>query len=234
MRLDDLKIIVPIRNEAHNIAHFIQSIPQEVKLIIIDSGEDESSEIACRLRSGSTLVYKSELRIAPARHFGAEMASTSWLLFTDADIQFSENYFTILQDLPVYDAFYGPKLSHNEFKSYYASIAFWQGVAYFFHIPAVSGSNFIVRRSAYNASGGFDSELLVNEDSELGWRLPRHGYRVKFISQLIVYAWDHRRLRRGVVRKTFHSILRCTLLYLNLMPRRWRVSYWGYWKPVFK
>jgi GT2 family glycosyltransferase len=108
-------------------------------------------------------------------------------------------------------------------------MAKWQAIADICKIPAVSGSNFFIHREVYFSCGGFDPALLVNEDSELGWRLPRHGFKIKFIPELTVYAHDHRRLYRGALRKTIHSMLRCSLLYLNLMPRHWRSSDWGYW-----
>jgi hypothetical protein len=53
--------------------------------------------------------------------------------------------------------------------------------------------------------------------------------RVAFAPGLVVYARDHRRLQRGTLRKTVHSIARCSLLYFNLMPDRCRSRDWGYW-----
>jgi len=230
MNLNDLSVIVPTRNEARNIAQLVLSIPAEVNLILVDAGEDETGDIACRMRAGRTIVFKSSERIAAARHIGAQLAHTPWLLFADADIHFSAGYFKTLQNLAPIDACYGPKLSQNEFVSYYQSISKWQSIADACRIPAVSGSNFIVRREVYFSSGGFDPALLVNEDSELGWRLFRQGFKIKFNPDLVVFAHDHRRLYQGSFRKTMHSLLRCSLLYLNLMPRRWRSSDWGYWK----
>jgi hypothetical protein len=42
-------------------------------------------------------------------------------------------------------------------------------------------------------------------------------------------AVDHRHLHKGAARKTLHSLARCALLYLNVMPDRWQESDWGYW-----
>ena len=88
------------------------------------------------------------------------------------------------------------------------------------------------------AVGGFDLRLTCNEDSEIAWRLARRGFKVEFDPALVVFAHDHRRLQSGVLRKTLHSLTRCALIYLNLLPDRWRRSDWGYWadrarrKPV--
>jgi GT2 family glycosyltransferase len=81
-------------------------------------------------------------------------------------------------------------------------IGWGQGAAHALGIPAVSGSNLLVRRDVFWDAGGFDLELTCNEDSELGWRLKRRGFRVGFVPDLIVYARDHCRLRRRVYAKT--------------------------------
>jgi hypothetical protein len=49
---------------------------------------------------------------------------------------------------------------------------------------------------------------------------------------LTVWARDHRRLRRGVFRKTVHSILRCAFLRSGLLPQRLRRHDWGYWSDA--
>ena len=233
MNLNDLSIIVPTRNEAANIPRLLNSIPPEVNLILVDASQDQTGEIACQLRPENTWVYKSDARISAARHIGAQHAQTPWLLFTDADIHFSEDYFKIIQQLPMLDACYGPKLSKDQFSTYYQQVAKWQSIADAVRIPAVSGSNVLVRQVAYFSCGGFDPELLVNEDSELGWRLQRYGFKIKYNPDFAVYAHDHRRLYQGAFRKSLHSLLRCSLLYLNLMPHRWRSSDWGYWNAPF-
>jgi GT2 family glycosyltransferase len=124
---------------------------------------------------------------------------------------------------------YGPKLSDGAFQGYYRWFSRGQRVLQFLGIPAASGSNLLIRREVLSKAGGFDLELTCNEDSEIAWRIKRRGYRVGFGSDLRVYARDHRRLHRGVAKKMFHSLGRCALLYLHLLPPRWRKHDWGYW-----
>ncbi|GAB4431260.1 MAG: hypothetical protein Kow0031_12380 [Anaerolineae bacterium] len=87
-------------------------------------------------------------------------------------------------------------------------------------IPAVSGSNLLVQRRVFHATGGFDLQLTCNEDSELGWRIKRQECRIVFAPELVAYARDHLRLAWGATRKMTPSLLRCGLLYFNLMPHR--------------
>ena len=234
MNLDDLTIVVPTRDEERNIFCFLDSIPSQINLIVVDAGSDRTANLVHLLRPERSLVVKSSKRISAARHLGAKLAKTPWILFTDADVHFSKDYFRIIQNISLPDAVYGPKLSKDEFKSYYLKIAKWQAISDRVQIPSVSGSNFLVDRNVYFSCGGFDQGLVVNEDSELGWRIQRNGFKIFYNPDLVTYAHDHRRLYHGIARKTFHSLLRCALLYLNLMPDRWRLADWGYWNTSFK
>jgi glycosyltransferase involved in cell wall biosynthesis len=225
----EITVIVPTRNESNNISTFLASIPPAINVVMVDASDDDTCEIARLVRTDHLTIYPSTERIAGARHFGAQMASTPWLLFSDADVHFEGHYFNQVGCLPRAAAYYGPKLSGDEYQGYYRKIAVWQKRSHQNGIPAVSGSNFIVNRQAYFDCGGFDCRLLVNEDSELGWRLPRRGYNIHFASELVVFSHDNRRLKRGTTRKTLHSIIRCSLLYFNLIPAKWRTKDWGYW-----
>lgn len=248
MKLDEITVIVPTRDETRNIPAFLRSLPPAVKLIAVDASRDETPELITALRPHSTQVLAQPRTIevstsgrinslpfgsvAHARQIGAQAATTPWLLFTDADIIFSPRYFDRLEACQQCDVLYGPKLSLDEYVEYYRWFTRGQGLSHWLGVPAVSGSNLLVNRSAFEAVGGFDLDLPCNEDSELGWRIRRAGFRVEFAYGLVVYAIDHRRLRSGLARKSLHSVVRCFLLYLNLIPARWRSSDWGYWTPT--
>jgi glycosyltransferase involved in cell wall biosynthesis len=230
MEITDLTVVVPTRNESRNIGPFLASLPPSIPLVVVDASSDATPTLVARQRARNTLLIRHPGSIPVARQLGAEAARTAWLLFTDADVTFAPDYFTRLRrPRPPADALYGPKLSRDRYRRYYRWFSRGQQLSQAFGIPAVSGSNLLVRAGALEACGGFDPQLTVNEDSELGFRLQRHGFRLRFAPELVVYARDHRRLERGVWRKTGHSLLRCALLYTNLLPERWRRKDWGYW-----
>ena len=87
----------------------------------------------------------------------------------------------------------------------------------------------LVRRRALYEAGGFDRDLSCNEDSLLTWKIHRCGYKVPYADGLRVYETDHRRLDRGLVKKSLHSIVRCIMLFSGLFGKRLRASDWGYW-----
>jgi glycosyltransferase involved in cell wall biosynthesis len=135
-------------------------------------------------------------------------------------------------DLP-WDAVCGPKLSRDGYGRYYRLVAEAQRLTYAaFGIAAASGSNMVLTRAAFRQLGGFRLDLRCNEDTELFLRAGRRGLRVRYDPGLVVWATDHRRLRRGLVRKSVHSLVRNALLYLVCkrpgLPRLLEHD-WGYW-----
>lgn len=229
----DVTVIAPARNERHNVAPFLASLPHDVRLIVVDASEDDTAERVLELRPYRTHVDRFPGNIPVARQRGAQLAKTPWLLFTDVDVRFDERYFDRLRDLEVPGdcaGIVGTKQTRDRFRAYYACFTLGQRLCAWAGIPAATGSNMLIRRDALLACGGFDATLSVNEDSEVMWRCQRAGHRVQFTGDLAVYARDHRRLERGVLRKSAHSILRCVVLYLDILPARWKAADWGYWK----
>jgi len=230
MRLADITLVLPTRDEAHNIHAFLDSLPPELPLIVVDASRDATPDLIEQLRPDHTLVLREPGTVTEARQRGAALAKTPWLLFSDADVVFAPAYFDRLGELSPNCVYYGPKLSRDRYRFYYRGIARGQGLCQACGIPAASGSNLLMPRAALAAVGGFDLRLSCNEDSEVVWRLQRAGYGARFRRDLQVFATDHRRIERGRARKTMHSLARCILLYTNLMPQKYRSYDWGYWQ----
>ncbi len=232
MRIEEITLVVPTRNEERNIGAFLARLPQALPIIVVDASEDRTPEIVTAARRPACTLVRRPANVSEARQLGADLATTPWLLFTDADVELPPDYFERLSGHSDCHALYGPKLSRDAFRRYYRGFALAQSVAHRLGVPAASGSNLLVRRQVLETIGGFDPKLSCNEDSEIAWRIKRAGYRVDFDPKLRVYATDHRRLNRGVWRKTMHSLVRCLLLYLDLIPSRWRGHDWGYWRST--
>lgn len=228
--MPSFSIVVPTRNEAHNILPFLESIPAEVSLIVVDSSEDNTRDLINQHRLQNTIVINRTVNITTARQIGAAAAETDYLIFTDADVTFAPDYFDHLPEYLESGLIYGAKLSQDNFSTYYRWFMRGQALSHALGIPAASGSNLIIRRDVLQQVGGFDPELTVNEDTEIAFRVKRAGFPVSFAPGLKVYEQDHRRLERGVLRKTIHSVGRSLMLFFNIMPPRWKTRDWGYWK----
>jgi glycosyltransferase involved in cell wall biosynthesis len=231
MNLTDITVVVPTRNEQENILPFLHSLPPQLPLVVVDDSQDDTPHLIEQHRPIETSLLRRPGNVSQARQRGGEYARTRWLLFTDADVTFAPDFFERLRRHSGQNVIYGPKLSLDDFSTYYRWFAWGQHLSHKVGIPAASGSNLLIERHAFQAVGGFDPGLNCNEDSEIVWRIKRLGYRVLFDPDLVVYARDHRRLRAGLWRKTTHSVFRSLLLYLNLVPARWRRHDWGYWAP---
>lgn len=162
---DELTIVLPTRNESHNILAFLNSIPHSIMLIVIDASEDSTPDLITSHRPEKTSVMKHPGLVTEARQLGAEVAKTPWLLFTDADVVFAAEYFDRLARYDDFDLVYGPKLSTGKFALYYEWFTAGQCLLHSMGIPAASGSNMMIRRQALSTLDGFDLRLNCNEDS---------------------------------------------------------------------
>ncbi len=129
MRIEEITLVVPTRNEERNIGAFLASLPEILPVIVVDASEDRTPEIvAASGRPCCTLVGHPG-NVSVARQVGARRATTPWLLFTDADVEFSPGYFERLGRHSGSDVLYGPKLSRDSFRRYYGGIAIAQDLA---------------------------------------------------------------------------------------------------------
>jgi glycosyltransferase involved in cell wall biosynthesis len=232
VKLEEISVIVPTRNEAHNIPHLLASLHPSVELIVVDASSDGTPAIVERLRPERTRIIRSEAKIAPARQIGAQAARGRWLIFSDADVRFEPGYFERLAMMGEAAAFYGPKYATGAHPYYSQFFNAGQRAIHRLGIPAASGSNMGLRREVFASIGGFRLDLPVNEDTEIMMRARRHGYDVAYVRALAVRSFDDRRLRLGVIRKLAHTVVRNLLLLINLyipLPQRWLRHDWGYW-----
>lgn len=229
--LDQVTVILPTKNEADNIVAFLDSIPPEVHLIVVDASTDATRRIIAEHRPEHTRILADPGNIPRARQIGSDHATTEWLLYTDADVSFAPDYWEVLARLDGRVGGYcGAKHSLDRYAAYYRWFVRGQRVATAMGIPAATGSNMLVHRQAFLDTGGFNLRLSCNEDSELMWRVRRAGHPVRFVADLVVNERDHRRLDHGATRKTTHTLARCAALWLGILPARLQADDWGYWQ----
>jgi len=219
-------------NEAANITTFLDSIPGDVEVIVVDSSTDDTPTIVERHRGRRTTVIRAKANIAVARQIGSEAATTPWLLFTDADVVFAPGYFDRVawrRLRPDCGGIVGVKSSVEGFDRYHRWFIRGQAALMAFGVPAATGSNMLVRADALASVGGFDRQLSVNEDTEVMFRIKRAGWYIEFGPDLVVHSFDHRRLEAGLARKVLHGAVRNTALYLGCFGAHVRRSDWGYW-----
>lgn len=232
LSIADITVILPTKNETKNIRQFLAAVPDEVAMVVVDASTDDTAAVTQRVRPNNTTVVASVSNIPVARQLGSVEAQTPWLLFTDADVSFADDYFERLEaiELGPNDAgIVGTKSTVKEYDTYYRWFCRGQRALDLLGIPAATGSNMLVRADALREIGGFDSELSVNEDTELMFRVKKSNYAVRFEPSLVVKSFDQRRLEAGLARKIVHGAVRNSALYLGIFNKQLRKSDWGYW-----
>jgi 4,4'-diaponeurosporenoate glycosyltransferase len=87
----DLTVIIPARNEAHQVARAVQSFPGLAVIVVDDASSDETADVA---RAAGAQVLPAPAFPAGSKGKpnacaeGARHATTKWLLFVDADTWF--------------------------------------------------------------------------------------------------------------------------------------------------
>lgn len=197
--LPSLSIIIPARDELHNLQVILPSLLRiqysgKLEILVVDDhSTDGTSNIAKSFGVG-VLRLDKELPMGwngkpYACHQGALMAKGDWFLFTDADtvhtsdgisraVSFAEN--TDLDGLSLFIKYQGDNWLHNlpldtAFAGFFTS---WNQ-----SIHMLNGQFILIHRTVYFESGGFESvrdEAL--EDVALGHLLTNHGYRLEILN----------------------------------------------------
>jgi len=196
-RLPSLSIIVPARNEAHNLPALLASLrtlcyPGDLEIVVVDDGSvDDTPYIAerCGARVLRVDGPPPGWRGKPhACHCGAERACGEWLLFTDADTVHAAAgpglavSYALEQELDVLSLFV-----RQEHRSRLERLALSVAFAGLFagRRPdnyVLNGQYILIRRKVYQESGGFAAvhgEAI--EDLALGNFLHRCGFRTALL-----------------------------------------------------
>jgi len=195
----DLTVIIPARNEAHQIARVVGSF-SGVRVIVVDDGSSDGTGEVARA-AGAEVIHAPEL---PAGHkgkpnacaAGARQATTQWILFVDADTWFQPPFAASLvayaeaAKAPFVTAFLDQRCETMAEKALlpYAFALYFTGVS----AGAVSdvkarealanGQCMLFERTVYEAIGGHGavSESVI-EDVALARHAKKQGVPVRVI-----------------------------------------------------
>ncbi|MDE1851164.1 MAG: glycosyltransferase [Candidatus Micrarchaeota archaeon] len=185
MGKERISVIIPAINEQKYIRHSLENLKRQsfkdFEIIVVDGGSTDGTQAIAR-RYGRLIIDKRK-GISPARNAGARAAKGDILLFLDADTKPSRDllvtYDKIFKNRKVVAAT-GPILPLEKTKG--NIVAGYKFVSILFvkasialGRPSIVGSNFAVRRSAFEKARGFDERLMTYEDWDLSSRLKRLG-----------------------------------------------------------
>ncbi len=223
-----LSIIIPVLNEAKNIATTLALIQNNIassniEIIVVDGGsKDQTVSIAKKL---GVIVIESPIKgRAQQMNAGAAVATGDILLFLHADTKLPDNYEQLITD-----TLRQPRVIAGAFelaidsprKSLRLIEALVKMRSHFWSLPYGDQALFM-KRSTFDQVGGFP-DLAIMEDFVLVTRLKRQG-KIALAPAAVTTSsrrWD----KLGVWRTTLINQLMIIGYYLGISPNKLRKLY---------
>lgn len=205
-----ISIVIPAFNEQKYIKSVFKGIKsqsfRDFEVIVVDGNSTDSTREISK-KNGAKVIIEPKKNIGAARNTGAKKARGDLILFTNADTMASRDllsdYQRLFRDQKVVAAS-GPLIPLEKttafirFGYFFASVILAK-ITFIGGKPAISGSNFIVRKSAFKRCGGFDESLYTYEDLDLAHRLKRLG-DVRYLNSAAVATSTRRIVKWGIPR----------------------------------
>src|SRR5581483_1984994 len=212
-----ISVIVPVYNSMNHLQTCLDSIMKAIeqygnaKLIIVDHGStDGSYELLVGEYSGSAEIFRIEGgTVAFLRNEGARHSTADYLSFTDSDMLVDPDYlqsaaalFDSIGTDVIVAAFGVPPSSTWIAKAW--NRLHWSVPDGFTNLY---GGTFMIKRPAFVDVGGFNTDLITDEDTDLGSRLNRAGYKTyRSASFACVHLGEPQTLGAFVRRQAWHGL----------------------------
>lgn len=248
-------VIIPCYNAAETIGSLLESLVcQELsepwEVIVSDNGSTDGSTAIVesyrdRLSHLRLVDASDKRRTAHARNVGVQAARGESLLFIDADDQAADDWLQkICAALKKHDVvasrFDIEKLNDPWVQESHMN-PLKDGLKAYNYPPTchiqVLPSGLGVRRSIYDASGGFDESIRILEDTDFCWRIQLAGTKLYFVPGAVVH-YRYRNTIRDLFLQARAYAEDNVLLYKKYRPLGMPKLSWEYclrdWKGVLR
>lgn len=226
-RLPEVSVVVPMLDAVDTIHKTLGGLAaQEAdaawEVIVVDNGSTDGSRSVAEGFAGRLplkVVDGSERRgIGYAKNVGASHAKGPFLAFTDADDVVGSGWLQAMVDAARRGvALIGGRIDYVSLLPTDAVVPPRIGVLDHLprplgFLPFALGCNCGVSRRAFDAVGGFDTDLMRGEDVSFCWRIQLAGFPMVYSDDIVV----HYRLRtdlQGLLRQQFGNGEAVPLLY---------------------
>jgi glycosyltransferase involved in cell wall biosynthesis len=187
-----VSVIVPVRNRRALLRKTLDALAAQTysdfEVVVVDDGSDDGSdkEAIADAEAGRPVrvVYSGGAGAVGARTAGVDAARGHILAFTDSDCEPTPAWLaaTVAVVEAGVDLAHGPTQPARAMRPLERSL--WSG-----HEGLYPTCNIVLRRTAFDAVGGFELRHEARgsgEDTVLGWRVRRMG-RVAFVPEALVY-----------------------------------------------
>lgn len=194
-----ISVIIPTLNEGKYIHKLIKQLKQQTikpdEIIVVD-GDSEDDTV--KKAKGAKIIKTYVRSPAHQRNLGAKKAKGKYLLFVDADMTLPKNTIEqLLHDIQG-GVCANPYLSVE--KPWFSYLIFVEPANFFtrfFPSESTRGGCILVKKSAFKKVGGFNEQMSIGEDLELGRRLRKVG-KVK-TGDIYVFESPRRYKQKGMV-----------------------------------
>jgi len=183
------------------------------EIIVVDNvSTDKTAEVA--RSKGARVVYEPQKGLTSARQGGFEATHSEWLAYIDADTLITPEWINtaekIISSRPDIVSLSGPRRYFGIvwYKRWLLN-AFWGIAPITYRIVGfmILGGNFIAKRSAIEAIGGFDRSIqFYGEDTDLARRLSKIG-KTLFRMDFYAYASARRFETEGIFKPNIVYVL---------------------------
>ncbi len=180
-------VVVITRNEESNIRRTLASLKSSLisEIIVSDSNStDQTSSIVSTLIKGDyrisfTTYYSAPFTAARGRNEGAKVLSgtSEYILFLDGDMELKAGFVEAALDKLADDSKLAAVSGQMDNYFYNDNLDLVNRQLEVYDLKKnQAGGAFLIRKSSFNAVGGFNSNLIVNEEAHLEYKLNIEGY----------------------------------------------------------
>jgi len=215
MRPPSFSIVIPTHNRVNMIQRALRSVAAQTfddyQVVVVDDGSTDATPAFLETVSDSrchVVRHEHGMGVSAARNRGVAASGGELITFLDDDDELRPYALEALhqryQSDTQLDFLWGGRLIH-EMDAADRSVGTreddWSGVSATVTGPAflnlvlhiATNSAFTIRRTVFDAVGGFDQHLRMSEDRDLFIALARAGYRGAAVARTIIDVNEYRR-----------------------------------------
>ena len=213
-----ISFVIPAYNEEEYLGKCLDAITKEsrgkekdVEVIVVNNASTDGTRAVAERYPNVTIVDEKKKGIVFARHAGFAASHGEIIANVDADTMLTPGWIdTTLAEFeknPRLVTLSGPFIYYDLPKRSQFLVRIFYGITYLayimnrfiFHVGSVvQGGNFIVRRTALEKIGGYDTSIVFyGEDTDIARRMSKEG-DVKFTFALPIYSSGRRLAKEGI------------------------------------
>jgi glycosyltransferase involved in cell wall biosynthesis len=211
-----ISLIIPAYNEEKYIGDCLQSVQKYAmgrlhEVIVVDNASTDNTAAVAGQFPGVKIVREEHKGLTHARQAGLEGATGDIIAYIDADTRISERWLaTALGEFEKNEGLVslsGPARywDVNAWDRFLIEAGWWITAPLMYQAVGfmIYGANFMAKKSALEAAGGFDKGIeFYGEDTDIARRLSRVG-KVKFRMDFYIYSSARRFKTEGIWKTNF-------------------------------